>query len=108
MINPSVVLDILTSYSSGLFGDSEWQETENELIDEMMDVLKNTVKEANAFVLLLNGEEERFDYAFQQIIRYLDDQIQSQIQDEFKFFLTYIFLEKWLPCLAVNFGTLQS
>ena len=52
------------------FGDSEGQETENELIDEMLDVLKNTVKEANALVLLLNGEEERFDYAFQQIIRY--------------------------------------
>ena len=51
------------------FGDSQGQETENELIDEMMEVLKGTIKEANALVLLLNGEEERFDYAFQRTIR---------------------------------------
>ena len=36
----------------------------------MMNVLKNTIKGANALVLLLNGEQERFDYAFQQTIRY--------------------------------------
>ena len=37
----------------------------------MMNVLKNTIKGANALVLLLNGEQERFDYAFQQTIRYI-------------------------------------
>ena len=51
------------------FGDSEGQETENELIDEMLDVLKNTVKEANALVLLLNGEEERLTRSSRQDIK---------------------------------------
>ena len=52
------------------FGDSQGHETENALINEMLSVLKSTIKGANALVLLLNGEQERFDYAFQQTIRY--------------------------------------
>ena len=52
------------------FGDSEGPDEENNLIDGMMNFLKNTVKKANAIVLLLNGEQERFQYAFQQTIRY--------------------------------------
>ena len=70
--NFSVILGegaVFTVVDTPGFGDSQGQETENELIDEMMEVLKGTIKEANALVLLLNGEEERFDYAFQRTIR---------------------------------------
>ena len=49
------------------FGDSD--NDDNLLIDEMMDVLKNTIEGANAIVLLINGEEERFDASLQQMIR---------------------------------------
>ena len=49
------------------FGDSE--NDDNELIDEMMDILKNTVEGANAIIILRNGEEIRFDAALQQMIR---------------------------------------
>ena len=62
---------IFTIVDTPGFGDSQGQETEDELTEEMMNVLKNTIKEANALVLLLNGEEERFDYAFQRTIKYL-------------------------------------
>ena len=51
------------------FGNSRGTDVENDLIDGMMNFLKNTVKKANAIVLLLNGEQERFHYAFQQTIR---------------------------------------
>ena len=37
----------------------------------MMRVLKESVKGANALVLSIKGTESRFDYAFQQIIRYV-------------------------------------
>ena len=52
------------------FGDSEGQDMENALITEMLNILKSTIKGANALVLLLNGEQQRFDYKFQQTIRY--------------------------------------
>ena len=52
------------------FGDSKGPTIENDLIDGMLNFLKETVKEANAIVLLLNGKQERFQYAFQQTIRY--------------------------------------
>ena len=52
------------------FGDSKGPTIENDLIDGMLNFLKDTVKEANAIVLLLNGKQERFQYAFQQTIRY--------------------------------------
>ena len=51
------------------FGDSKGQEVEDDLIDGMMNFLKNTIKKANAIVLLLNGKQERFHYAFQRTIR---------------------------------------
>ena len=44
---------------------------ENTKINEMLNILKSTIKGANAIVLLFNGEQARFDYAFQQIIRYI-------------------------------------
>ena len=49
------------------FGDSDNEDTE--LIDEMMEVLHNVVKGANAVMLLVDGTEERFDAALQQMIR---------------------------------------
>jgi len=49
------------------FGDSDNEDTE--LIDEMMGTLHTTIKEANGIMLLLNGEEERFDASLQQMIR---------------------------------------
>ena len=39
------------------FGDTD--NDDNELIDEMMSVLKDTIEGANALVLLVNGEDER-------------------------------------------------
>ena len=35
----------------------------------MLKVLKDKVKGANALMLLMNGEEERFDASFQQMVR---------------------------------------
>jgi len=49
------------------FNDSDGES--NDLIDEMMNVLKKIVKGANAIVLLINGEDERFDSSLQQMIR---------------------------------------
>ena len=49
------------------FGDSD--NDDNKLIDEMMDVLKNVIKGANAIVLLVNGGGERFDASLQVCIR---------------------------------------
>ena len=59
--------DTFTIVDTPGFGDSD--NDENLLIDEMMDVLKNTIGGANAIILLLNGEEERFDASLQQMIR---------------------------------------
>ena len=49
------------------FGNSEGQEMK--YVDEMLEILKTTIKETNAVILLLNAEEERLDYAFEQTIR---------------------------------------
>ena len=51
------------------FGDSEGKEME--YVDKMLEILKTTIKEANAVVLLLNGEEESLDYAFEQTVRFV-------------------------------------
>jgi len=52
------------------FGDSD--QDDNGLIDEMTDVLKNTIKEANALVLLINSEQQRFNSALQQMMREME------------------------------------
>merc|ERR1719495_1920265 len=52
------------------FGDSD--NNDNDLIDEMMNTLKNAVKAANALVLLLSGEQQRFNSALQQMIREME------------------------------------
>ena len=49
------------------FGDSD--NDDNNLINEMVDVLKEKVKTANGFVLLFNGEDKRFDSKAQQMLR---------------------------------------
>ena len=49
------------------FGDSD--DEDDKLIDEMMEVLTDEIIGANSIVLLINGEKERFDSAFQQMLR---------------------------------------
>jgi len=49
------------------FGDSD--NDDNLLIDEMIHVLKDIVRAANTLLILVNGEEERFDFSFQQMLR---------------------------------------
>ena len=49
------------------FGDSDNEDPE--LIDEMMGALHTIIKGANAMVLLINGQDERFDASMQQMIR---------------------------------------
>ena len=66
------------------FGDSQSHEMENTKINEMLNVLKTSIKGANAIILLFNGEQIRFDHAFQQTIRYI-------------FLLNYIVLVIWIP-----------
>jgi len=59
--------EIFTVVDTPGFGDSDNEDTE--LIDEMMGVLHTVVKGANAVMLLVDGTEERFDAAMQQMIR---------------------------------------
>ena len=87
------------------FGDSKGPTIENDLIDGMLNFLKDTVKEANAIVLLLNGKQERFQYAFQQTIRY-KLYCHSVIWKLFRFKTKY-FSEKWKLCLVNHFGISQ-
>ena len=87
------------------FGDSKGPTIENDLIDGMLNFLKETVKEANAIVLLLNGKQERFQYAFQQTIRYKLYYV-IVIWKLFRFKTKY-FSEKWKLCLVNHFGISQ-
>ena len=59
------------------FGDSD--NDDNQLIDEMMEVLKNSVGGANSLVILINGQEQRFDGALQQMLR----EMQALFGEEF-------------------------
>ena len=52
------------------FGDSD--NDDNNLINEMVQALKNVVKTANGFILLFNGQTERFDSKAQQMIREME------------------------------------
>ena len=62
------------------FGDSD--NDDNNLINEMVDVLKDVVKTANGFVLLFNGMSERFDTKAQQMLR--EFEVTQMISDEIK------------------------
>merc|ERR1711915_699062 len=70
------------------FGDSD--NDDNILIDEMMQVLKDIVEGANAMVLLINGENERFDGSLQQMMR----EMQALFGEEFWKF-TIIGVSHW-------------
>ena len=59
------------------FGDSE--NDDNSLIDEMMSVLKDTLKGANAIVLLVNGQQQRFNASIQQMLREMQVHSTSKI-----------------------------
>merc|ERR1719495_868681 len=59
------------------FGDSDGDD--NGLIDEMMSVLKGTLKGANAILLLVNGQQQRFNAAIQQMLR----EMQALFGEEF-------------------------
>ena len=48
------------------FGDSD--NDDNQLIDEMVTVLKNYVKSANILLILFNGEMQRFDENIQALL----------------------------------------
>ena len=52
------------------FGDSD--NDDNDLINEMVEALKDIIKTANGFVLLFNGQSERFDAKAQQMIREME------------------------------------
>merc|ERR1719495_2378711 len=52
------------------FGDSD--NNDNDLIDEMMNTLKNAVKASNVLVILISGEQQRFNSALQQMIREME------------------------------------
>ena len=62
--------DMFTLVDTPGFGDSD--NDDNELINEMIDALKNTIKTTNGFVLLFNGQNERFDTKAQQMIREME------------------------------------
>ena len=49
------------------FGDSD--NDDGILINEMVEVLKNVIKTTNGFLLLFNGEQDRFDGLAQQMLR---------------------------------------
>ena len=62
--------DIFTLIDTPGFGDSD--NDDNVLINEMIDALKNSIQTTNGFVLLFNGQNERFDTKAQQMIREME------------------------------------
>ena len=52
------------------FGDSN--NDDDELLDEMINALKDNVKSTNGFVILFNGEDERFDESIQQMLHAIE------------------------------------
>ena len=63
----SIISLLLPIVDTPGFGDTD--NDDNNLMNEMVDVLKEKVKTANGFVLLFNGEDERFDSKAQQMLR---------------------------------------
>merc|ERR1712110_1143500 len=59
------------------FGDTD--NDDDMLIDEMMSVLKDTLKGANAILLLVNGQQQRFNPSIQQMLR----EMQALFGDDF-------------------------
>jgi len=52
------------------FGDSDGED--NELIDEMVDALKNQINTTNVFLLSFNAQDERMNTATQQMLREME------------------------------------
>jgi len=52
------------------FGDTD--NDDNQLIDEMVDVLKHVVNTTNVFLLAFNGQDERMDTLTQQMLREME------------------------------------
>ena len=77
------------------FGDSD--NDDNQLIDEMMEVLKNSVGGANSLVILINGQEQRFDGALQQMLR----EMQALFGEEFWLWTT-IGVSHWISHWMVS------
>ena len=53
------------------FGDSD--NDDNALLDEMISAFEKVIKMTNGFLILFNGQAERFDANIQQMIRKLED-----------------------------------
>merc|ERR1712131_440250 len=70
------------------FGDSD--NDDNLLIDEMMGVLKDVVEGTNGIMLLINGQNRRFDASLQQMIR----EMQALFGEDFWKF-TLIGVSRW-------------
>ena len=49
------------------FGDSDGKEENVRLLDEMLYVLNNNVKQTNTILILMRGDITRFSLAFQQV-----------------------------------------
>merc|ERR1711962_856377 len=52
------------------FGDSD--QDDDDLIDEMMKTLKDAIKSANTLMLLIKGDQTRFNSALQQMLREME------------------------------------
>ena len=70
------------------FGDSDNDDVA--LTYEMMDVLENVIEGCNGIVLLINGEEKRFDASLQHMMR----EMQAIFSDEFWKY-TFIGVSHW-------------
>ena len=62
--------ELFTIVDTPGFGDSD--NDDNDLMNEMVQALKNAIKTANGFLLLFNGQSERFDIKAQQMIREME------------------------------------
>ena len=61
------------------FGDSD--NDDGILINEMVDVLKNVIKTTNGFLLLFNGQQDRFDGLSQQMLREVEAMFGKEFWD---------------------------
>ena len=60
----------LTNVRFKLLISSHLDNDDNELIDEMIHFLKDSVNSTNVFLISFNGEQDRLDSSLQQMIRF--------------------------------------
>ena len=60
----------LTNDCFKLLISSHLDNDDNELIDEMIHFLKDSVNSTNVFLISFNGEQDRLDSSLQQMIRF--------------------------------------